>query len=162
LNKKACQNIGADKIGARCYKSALRRLWSAKQKKVTVMRWLTALAIIMFISLAASPAAALGCGFPPADYPTVPNGETATREQINVVIEQVRDFGARTNEHLNCLEIERDSMFLNMNRDQQERWTDDFNAIVDKLSEVETSLNEQIRIFNARMAAVPETTPESN
>jgi len=126
------------------------------------MRWLASLAVVMVMNMAASPAMALGCGFPPADYPVVPNGETATREQINVVIEQVRDFGARTNQHLNCLEVERDSLFLNMNRDQQERWTDDFNAIVDKLSEIETSLNEQIRIFNARIAATPETSPEGN
>ncbi len=37
-----------------------------------------------------------------------------------------------------------------LTREQQGRWAEDFNALADRLTEVETALNKQIRVFNAR------------
>ena len=122
------------------------------------MRWFILIAAIIGLGFTATTASANSCGWPPTDYPAIPDGTTANREQINDAIEQVRDFGTRTNAYLNCQEEIRAEIFLNMNRDQQQRWTDDFNAIVDRLSEIETGLNEQIRIFNQRIAETSENS----
>lgn len=107
-----------------------------------------AIASAMTVMTATSPALAEDCWFPPQDPPVIPEGETATREQMNEAVAHLKDYSTRMNAHINCLQVKRDTLFYNMDKDQQARWQEDFNTIADGLTEVETAMNLQIRIFN--------------
>lgn len=93
---------------------------------------------------------AADCGMPPGNPPTVPAGATANDDQIRIAIRAVQDYGTVVQNYLNCMSLRKDSFFLNMNTEQRERWNEDFNALADQLTEIETRLNEEIRIFNRR------------
>lgn len=112
----------------------------------TLIFAIVALAIIA----SQTPALAKDCGVPPAKAPFIPDGLTATNDDIGVAIRAVQDYGLKVQTFINCLQLNKDAFFLNMNEEQRERWSEDFNALADKLTEVETSLNDQIRIYNNR------------
>jgi hypothetical protein len=105
---------------------------------------------IMFNLSAPNTAFAADCGLPPGDAPTVPDGATATDDQIKAAIREVRDYGTAVQRYLNCMQLKQDDFFLNMNTEQRERWNEDFNALADLLAEIENGLNDQIRIYNRR------------
>ena len=113
-----------------------------------IQRLLAAAVIAFFIS---SPALAdvADCGFPPTVSPKIPDGTNASREEIMAAAEAVKVYGKAVNAFLDCQEEAKKEMFLVLTREQQERWAEDFNALADRLTEVEMSLNEQIRVFNA-------------
>ncbi len=90
------------------------------------------------------------CGFPPTVSPKIPDGTKASREEIVTTAEAVKVYGKSVNAFLDCQEEAKKELFLVLTRKQQARWAEDFNALADRLTEVETSLNEQIRVFNAR------------
>ena len=95
-------------------------------------------------------AAAEDCGFPPDVTPFIPDGLTASRDEMNLGTRAIRAYAGVVNTYLDCLDTGRDATFLNMNQEQQERWTQDYNAVVERLGEFEESINEEIRKFNAR------------
>lgn len=103
--------------------------------------------VVLFVSL---PVRAADCGFPPAGQPPIPDGAKADREIINNAVKAVRDHSIIVNQHLNCLQSRRDELFINMTRDQQDRWIEDYNVVIDALEDLETSLNVEIRAFNAK------------
>ena len=90
------------------------------------------------------------CGFPPTVSPNIPDGAKASREEIMAAAKTVKDYGKAINAFLDCQEEGKKEMFMVLSRAQQKRWAEDFNALADRLTEVETSLNTQIRVFNAR------------
>ncbi|MCH8860908.1 MAG: hypothetical protein IID51_00155 [Proteobacteria bacterium] len=90
------------------------------------------------------------CGFPPADPPPVPEGTRTDRESMDAGVRAVREYSIQMNAYFDCLQLRRDEWFYNMDRDQQARWIEDFNEVVDHLTEIETEMNEQIRAFNNR------------
>ena len=109
------------------------------------------LGLLLVVELAMTPPAlAEECGFPPADPPKVPEGTTAEREGMDKAVRAVREYSNQMNIYFDCLQLNRDEWFFNMNRDQQNRWIDDFDALVDHLSGIETEMNVQIRAFNNR------------
>lgn len=109
--------------------------------------------LLFVVGLFSSQTALAGdCGFPPADPPPVPEGASTDRESMDAGVRAVRDYSTRMNAYFDCLQLRRDEWFYNMNRDQQARWIEDFNEIVDHLTEIETDMNEQIRAFNDRPA----------
>lgn len=95
-------------------------------------------------------AQAADCGFPPKNEPRVPDGATATSEDIRIAIRDVQDYGTAVQRYLNCMELKKDEFFLNMSTEQRERWNEDYNTLADRLTEIEVRLNEEIRIFNRR------------
>ncbi len=95
-------------------------------------------------------ASASDCGLPPINTPTVPDGSTANDDQIRIAIRAVQDYGTAVQNYLNCMQLKQDEFFLNMSKDQRERWSEDYNALADHLEATENNLNEQIRIFNRR------------
>lgn len=90
------------------------------------------------------------CGFEPADPPKVPNGANANRDGMDTAVRAVREYSNAMNIYFDCLQLNRDEWFYNMNRDQQARWLEDFDALIDHLTEIETEMNKQIRAFNDR------------
>ena len=115
------------------------------------------LRLSLFICLAtvaalmtASPANAKDCGMIPGDPPSIPDGTTATNDNIRDAVREIQDYGFDVQAYLNCQQLNRDFFFLNMDEPQRERWTEDYNAMADALTEVETELNVQIKVFNSR------------
>lgn len=90
------------------------------------------------------------CGLPPAETPVVPDGRSATGEDIRGATQAVQEYAFKVQNYLNCMELNKEAFFLNMNDGQRVRWAEDYNALADKLTAIETGLNEQIRIFNER------------
>lgn len=90
------------------------------------------------------------CGFEPADPPKVPDGTGASREGMDTAVRAVREYSNAMNVYFDCLQLNRDEWFYNMDRDQQGRWLEDFDASIDHLTEIETEMNKQIRAFNDR------------
>lgn len=95
-------------------------------------------------------AIAADCGFAPADPPKVPDGVSATREGMDTAVRAVREYSNEMNIYFDCLQLNRDEWFYNMDRDQQGRWLEDFDALIEHLTQIETEMNKQIRAFNDR------------
>ena len=102
------------------------------------------------MSFEAQPARADDCGFEPQASITLPDGLIATRDDMTLAATQVRQYGEAINTYLNCLDVKRPTVMANMNREQQTRWTEDYNGILERLTTLETGLNEQIRAYNNR------------
>jgi hypothetical protein len=93
-------------------------------------------------------ARAESCAFPPANNISIPDGKTVDRETMQQTVQQVQDFAAEMSDYLTCLDTNRNKTLANMNKEQQNRWNEDYDTNVEGLSVLQTSLNEQIRIFN--------------
>ena len=111
---------------------------------------LLAAAVIAFLISPPALADVGDCGFPPTVSPIIPDGTKASREEIMAAAEAVKVYGKAVNAFLDCQEEAKKELFLVLSREQQGRWAEDFNALADQLTKVETSINEQIRVFNAR------------
>jgi len=114
-----------------------------------------ALFVISFVALVAGiqaprPALADDCGFEPQASINLPDGLVATREQMALVTTQVRQYGEAVNIYLNCLDVKRADTLSNMNREQQARWNEDYDALLERLTALETGLNDEIRVYNNR------------
>ena len=107
---------------------------------------------LMGLMFTAQPQMALAkdCGIAPGVGPTIPDGNTATSDQIGDAIRGVQDYGFEIQVYTTCMNANKDAFFMNMSDDQRERWVEDFNALADHLTELETTLNDQIAIYNAR------------
>ncbi len=88
------------------------------------------------------------CGFPPQEKPVIPSGAIANRTQMNAAISGIRTYGTLVNNYLNCMEANREKMFVHMNKEQRDRWIDDFNGVADELEVLQNKINEEIRAFN--------------
>lgn len=88
------------------------------------------------------------CGFPPQQKPVIPAGELANRTQMDAAIAGIRAYGTLVNNYLNCLEGNRAKMFYIMNKEQQDRWVEDFNTVADGLEQLQNQVNAEIRAFN--------------
>lgn len=106
--------------------------------------------IVLALVIGGSSAGAKDCGLPPAETPVVPDGRTATGDDIRNATQAVQEYAFKVQNYLNCMELNKEAFFLNMNDGQRVRWAEDYNALADKLTAIETGLNEQIRIYNER------------
>lgn len=109
-----------------------------------------AAAIALGLATAPGTALAVDCGLPPAETPSIPDGATANSEEISRASRAVQEYGLKVQTYLNCLELNKEAFFLNMNEAQRARWAEDYNALADKLTELENALNQQIQIYNER------------
>lgn len=115
------------------------------------MRFILLVSAMLLALLNPQASFAKSCGFPPVNSVTIPDGQTANREQIQQAVAQVQNFADKMDEYLNCLDVNRESMLMFMNKDQQVRWNEDYDMSVETLSNLQNSLNEQIRIFNSKV-----------
>lgn len=112
------------------------------------MRRISALTLVLFFIFSGQVAYASSCGFAPVHNIIIPNGAVASRGDIETAVQAVQDFALKTTQHLNCLDAERETMFLNMNKDQQTRWVEDYDSKTLALAELQNKLNENIRLYN--------------
>lgn len=102
------------------------------------------------------------CGFPPQEKPVIPSGAIANRTQMNAAIAGIRTFGTLVNNYLNCMEANREKMFVHMNKEQRDRWVDDFNGVADELEVLQNKINEEIRAFNRAQDNDPQTSIQNS
>jgi hypothetical protein len=131
------------------------RLKKIQMVKIEGLKMRTPALIVVALTgilLASQPVRTLArdCGMPPGNGPVIPDGVTATNEEIGIAIRAIQDYGFEVRAYTDCLQLNKENFFLNMTEDQRERWAEDFNTLADNLTDLENSLNEQIRIFNSR------------
>ncbi len=95
----------------------------------------------------------LDCGDPPADKPALPDGRTASREEMLAAVEAVKHFSDEVDAWLACKDKRATKVFQWMNEDQRARWEEDVNAVHNDRVALQRAMNEQIRLFNARLEA---------
>jgi len=121
------------------------------------MRSLRRFGLLLAVCIApAMPAAAqtiVDCGDPPMQDPAIPEGESATRAQMLEAVEAVKSYSAAVDEYLQCMDKRAQTVFQWMTEEQRTRWNEDTTDLHNHRVEIQKSMNEAIRTFNASSAA---------
>ncbi len=96
--------------------------------------------------LLAAPAAA--CDYPRS--PVVPNGEVASKEEMQEAQVKVRAFVAAAEAYLDCLQAMESSSDTPLPPRQTEINVARYNAMVDEMHRISDEYNVAVRIFKAR------------
>jgi len=89
------------------------------------------------------------CTFPQA--PTVPDGNTATEDQMIEASGAVKAFIAANDQGLACLDAAKQSLGAEaMTEEQKVQYTIRYNAAVDVAHQVGNGWNEAVRAYNAK------------
>jgi hypothetical protein len=126
------------------------------------MKALSALAIVA--ALAAGPVYA-ECSYPPAPE-KIPDGNTATREEMLAGQQAVKNYDKAINAYLACIKLERDDAVSKIGdkpTPEQKKAIEDMdrvevqkhNAAVDQLQSVAERFNEQVRVYKAKNPSNP-------
>jgi hypothetical protein len=98
--------------------------------------------------LAAATAVAEDCRAP--NPPDVPDGATASDDQMISAHTAVQDYVSAGNAYIVCLTKLRDSADPNTPVQQIAEWTKQHNATVDQMKDVADRFNAQLRIWKAK------------
>lgn len=104
----------------------------------------TPLAIALSLA-AAAPAAFAACTYPPEV--TVPDGKTATKADMQAANAAVKDYMAKVEDYLACLDKEEADLGDAVTEEQKQIHTSRHNAAVDALNAVAARYNEQVQAF---------------
>jgi len=111
------------------------------------------LAVFSVAVLAAPPAAAIvDCGDPPMHRPLIPDGATASRQDMLAAVDAVQAYSKAVDAYLQCKDKRAQTVFQWMSEEQRKRWNEDTTRIHNRRVEIQKSMNEQIRIFNENNA----------
>ena len=102
---------------------------------------------ISFSVLASLPAQAGDCGQPPLDMPTVPNGATASADDIRSARDLVLAYSATVDEFIGCMEQRTPLVAPYMTKEQIERRQEDLNDLHNERRDLQIQLNEAIRAY---------------
>lgn len=92
--------------------------------------------------------AAFGCDYPRS--PAVPNGETATQEEMLEAQQRVRAYVAAAEAYLACLESAEADPENPLPQQQAEINVKRYNAMVEEMHRVSDEYNVAVRIFKSR------------
>jgi hypothetical protein len=117
------------------------------------------LAAVVVTSLFAAPAFAV-CSYPKAPE-KIPDGNTATLEEMLAAKTAVDAYNKEIESYLSCLNLEYSAQLTAegskltdaQKKELEKRQTQKHNAAVDEDEQVAARLNEQIRIYKAKAAA---------
>lgn len=107
-------------------------------------------ALTLFVSVAAMislPAHAEDCGQPPLDMPLVPNGATASADDIRSARDLVLAYSATVDEFISCMEQRTTRVAPYMTKEQIERRQEDLNDLHNERRDLQIKLNEAIRAY---------------
>lgn len=112
--------------------------------------------LAVLAALACSATAGAECIYPRTTA-DVPDGKTATQEQIVAAMNAVKRYNEEINAYLNCLQTESDAQIAALPDPTPEQirqikgiQTAKHNAAVDELEAYATRFNEQLRAYKAR------------
>jgi hypothetical protein len=114
------------------------------------------LGLVALTALMAGPAYA-NCVFPPPPE-KIPDGRTATREEMIAAQKVVKDYETSVTAYNACLELEKNEAIAKggeqMTAEQKAKLTDmhdkKHDAAIDQLESVAKRYNDQVKIYNAR------------
>ena len=110
--------------------------------------------ITLGATLLLAPSAALACDYP--DRPHIPDGSTASKEELLAARDGVNQFFERVDEYLRCIEAEAKASLKAEGAGDKERQERDeelnrtFDAANGEKAMVGELLNKQIRAYNAK------------
>ena len=90
------------------------------------------------------------CGQLQTSAPKIPDGAAVTEREMLSAIEKVQAYAKQVKEFLDCSAVQRYEIFKSLTQAEQVRWEAEYGALIDKLIAIETGMNEQIVIFNAK------------
>lgn len=106
----------------------------------------TAGALALFFSTAT---AAADCGYP-RDTSIIPNGASATEEEMLEAKKSVTGYVASLQAYIDCLAVEIDNADEESTPEQVEMQIKRHNAAVDQMESVANRYNDQLRLFKSR------------
>jgi phage-related tail protein len=118
------------------------------------MKALTALALTAALSAGAAYA---DCPYPPAPD-KLPDGQSATLEEMVAGQKSVKAYDKAINDYVGCIDKEvadqiakaGDSLKPEQKADMQKVETQKHNAAIDQLQQIADRFNEQVKVFKAR------------
>lgn len=121
-----------------------------------MIRSLTRASLAVFLTLVAGAAAAQGTCIYPRPPESLPDGATATREQMLEAFAAVKQFDADIAAYNACLDLELQSALANAELAEPDKerlramQAQKNNAAVDHAEQIAQRFNEQLRAFNSR------------
>lgn len=88
------------------------------------------------------------CTYPPEIK--VPDGNTATRDQMEAAQKTVKEYMAEVESYLACLDEEEKALGEAVTEEQKNLHTSRHNAAVDALNAVAARYNEEVQVFKKR------------
>jgi hypothetical protein len=101
-------------------------------------RMVAALAVSYWVSLAAH----ADCVLPPPPS-KIPDGKTASKEEMTTALETMKEYNSDVETYLKCLEFEAKQHHLSTSEEDSKH-----NSAVDTLQKIASKFNEQVRNFN--------------
>lgn len=91
--------------------------------------------------------AQMACTMP--ESPTVPNGRTATEQELIATVAEIKTFQAALADYRECLEAEEAGLGEEVTPEQQQSFVKSFNDSVDEEEAVAAEFNEAVGAFKA-------------
>jgi len=113
-------------------------------------------ALAALATLTVGPAYA-GCLYPPPPE-KIPDGRTATRDEMIAAQKEIKAYDTAINAYLACIDLERDDSIAKAGEKLTKEQKDDLervhtqkhNAAVEKLQDIADRFNEQVRVYNGK------------
>lgn len=102
-------------------------------------------AAIAFAAALLAPLAQAACTYPPEV--TIPDGKTATKADMQAANGAVKEYMAKVEDYLACLDKEEADLGEAVTDEQKQLHTSRHNAAVDALNAVAARYNEQVQAF---------------
>jgi hypothetical protein len=100
------------------------------------------------MSAAVTPVAGAACTYP--EEIKIPDGATATKEEMVAGQKSVKDFMAAVETYLACLDEEEKALGEAITDEQRQVHAKRHNAAVDSMNDIAARFNEQVRAFKAQ------------
>jgi hypothetical protein len=101
--------------------------------------------LIVVIAAVAAQAAGAACDYPPEI--AIPDGKSATKEQMVAASNAVKDYMAKVEQYLACLDKEESDLGEAVTEEQKQIHTSRHNAAVDALNAVAARYNDQVKEY---------------
>ena len=88
------------------------------------------------------------CSFP--DAPTVPDGTTASNDDMVAASKAIKEFVTTSEAQLQCLDAAKAAAGEEITQEELDGYAETYNRQVDLLNEIANAFNEQVRVFKSR------------
>ena len=108
----------------------------------------TMIAIAAAVGLLAGPLAVAECQYPGA-LGEIPEGATASNDEMNAAYERVKTYMADMEAYLACLDDEASRMGEEVTAEQKQMQTERYNAAVSAMETTAAAFNDQLRAYKS-------------
>lgn len=103
--------------------------------------------IFACILLGSATVSAADCGEPPMEHPPVPDGSSASADQIRDARDAILEYSKKVDEYLTCMDQRAAKIMPYLTKEQQTRWDEDLTAVHDVRRNLQIRMNEAIRSY---------------